>query len=625
MTPRSKIGRRYGKLQVIKLITSRHKSDGGNDLLCRCDCGNESIFSDVNIHRRLSCGKCSRALKPIGLNQQEIQLFDEFIKYHGYVEQFCNKYSTSIQKIKGLSQKLDKKRDFKNKLESMDNHLFELYMNSDICPCDFCDKYGFKQWKLPVAAKRLNRVKEYSETYRKRWSLKLHRLGEQKRRHKIVYCDPIVIGDTKYDIRAEALNYICSSQGNRKDSLHRIIIENEIGRALTSREHVHHIDFNIHNNDVSNLLVTESSRQHHLISTYLTQILAQCMSKDDLHKLTRYLKSVVDDIGTKKQIIVESAPYNIPLYDNHMHLGGSIEPELIAALLLKHNKNIRIADVRKAVTYQGRKPSNFENFIKKFELLNEIKWTEEDVYDSIHQVVSKMDIDGVEGGEIRFSIGKYKKHLKMTDVEIIKFIKKAFDDASDYFNVKINLVLSFQHHANLDNIKVAYDLDKYNDCVVGIDVSGDEKTMDVNKFKNIYKLWKSNDKILMAHVGEQPGTWKNVQDAIEEWGVTRIAHGIYANKYTLDMAKDKDVCFDLAFSSNYYTGVLKYRHMHPALSMLKNGNVITLGTDDASVFCTSLRKEYALAKEYWGLDNHEINQLKLNALKYSSFKEIHFE
>lgn len=392
--------------------------------------------------------------------------------------------------------------------------------------------------------------------------MKIDRIGNN------FYCEPIIIGNNKYEVIARPSN-------------------------AATNEHV---------------------------ESYLTQILAANTSQYDIERITKYIKGLLSKVGNDKRITLKRVAYDIPLLDNHSHLGGSIEPELIGALMAKHgNRDVRIGKVRKSMTYQNRKPSDFAAFIKKFELLNKVRWTEEDIYDSIHQVVSKIGRDGVEGSEIRFSIGKYRPFLKMSDPEIIRLIKNAFDEASDYFNVKISLVLSFRHNASEESIKCALELDKYQDCVVGIDLSGDEKFMDVDKFQKVYEIWGKAGKTLMAHVGEQPGTGNHVRKAIEEWGISRVAHGIYSDKYTLDMAKDKGICFDVAISSNYYTGVVKHRHAHPAIKMLENGNIVTLGTDDCSVFCTTLRKEYALAKEYLGLSDSNINDLKINSIKYSTF------
>jgi len=441
------------------------------------------------------------------------------------------------------------------------------------------------------------------------------------------YCDPLIIGNNKYEI---TIVPNCDHEHPRHKQkgfipIDVLVAENKFNRKINRNEEIYHIDLDQLNNNENNLVIVNKN-QKPLLESSLTQLLVQYLSSKDLNKITHYLNNIVDKIDENSKIVLKKLPYNIPLYDNHSHLGGSIEPEIVAAMLAKHgSKKIRIGHVRKSMTYQGKKPDNFDAFIKKFEMLNKVQWTEEDIYDSVHQVVSKIGMDGVECSEIRFSIGKYRSFLNMNDVEIIRLIKNAFDEASKYFNVKINLVLSFRHNASERSLSVARKIDQYSDCVVGIDVSGDEKFIDINKFKEIYKIWESNGKTLTAHVGEQPGTSQHVRDAIEKWNISRVAHGIYSDKYTLDLAKDRGICFDLAISSNFYTGVVKHRHTHPALRMLENGNIITIGTDDASVFCTSLRKEYALAKEYWCLSDSDINQLKLNAIKYSTFDNLEID
>ena len=309
--------------------------------------------------------------------------------------------------------------------------------------------------------------------------------------------------------------------------------------------------------------------------------------------------------------------FDIPLYEIHSHLGGSIEPEFVGALLARHNNNIRLGKVRKSMTYQGKYPGNFDDFLDKFKLMDQIKWSEKDVYDMVHHVVSNIDRDGIKYSEIRFSLNRYRPFLHIPDHEIIHMIREAFNDACKYFDVVVELVLSIKHTDTADELKVAYDLDKYQECIVGIDVVGDERYFDCDTLRPIYDLWRSNNKVLIAHVGEIKRP-EHVRKAIEVLGVHRVAHGIYSDKYTLDMAKERNICFDVALSSNYYTSVVKSSYVNPAVDMIQNGNAVTISTDDRAVFCTALRKEYALAKKYWRLDNDEIDQLKLNAINYSA-------
>lgn len=339
-------------------------------------------------------------------------------------------------------------------------------------------------------------------------------------------------------------------------------------------------------------------------------------SELDIEKFREYIQR--NNVHGK--IRLERVSYEVPLYDVHCHLGGCIEPEFVGAMLLKSGiAKVRLGHVRRAMTYQNQKPSNFSEFLKKFDLLEQVRWTEKDIYDCIHQIISKVGRDGVSGCELRFSIDKYQKYLKIPGHDIIKIIYKASRDASEYFDVDVRLILAIRHGASDNKLRVAYDLPKYADYIDGIDINGDEKFYCAGKFKPIFELWKNYNKILMAHVGEQPGMSENVKSAILDLNCERISHGIFSDNYTLDLAKDRGVAFDISLSSNYYTGVITDRAVHPALHMLDNDNIITIGTDDASVFCTTLRKEFALVQKYWGLSDSEISGLKKNAINYSSF------
>jgi len=423
----------------------------------------------------------------------------------------------------------------------------------------------------------------------------------------------INLGNVRYEIR------IVPSESYFKNDVDRFVLEHHLNRKLSDDETVYHIDADLSNNHPHNLIPINKNTDYSQFNHFLIKLLVQYTSEENVYELASYLSSIQDKLGPDKCMLLERVSKTIPLFDNHAHMGGSIEPEMVAALLAKSDPGVRVGAVRKHMTYQGKRPDNFRAFVKKFSLLEKVQWTEQNIYDCVHQIVSKIEMDGVDGSEIRFSIGKYRPYLNIPDVDIIKMIKRAFDDASEYFNVRINLVLAFRHNEPDRYLRVAYELDKYSDCVVGIDVSGDERHVDMDKFKPIFDIWGEHGKTLMIHAGEQPGFSRNVIDAIEKLHVTRIGHGIYADRYALDLAKDRNICFDLAISSNYYTGVVKHRHTHPAIRMMENGNVITVGTDDASVFCTSLRKEYALVREYWGLSDSEVNKLKINAINYSSF------
>lgn len=310
----------------------------------------------------------------------------------------------------------------------------------------------------------------------------------------------------------------------------------------------------------------------------------------------------------------------IPLCDSHRHAGGSLGSEFIYALSNKHNLGYSLKQIRKATTFQQKDRRDFQTFLTKFDILNKIPWDEIDIIDLAHVLVAGLINEGINYSEIRMSINKYMQHTKMTDVEMIKFIRHAFDDATNNTDVEVALILSIKYDSLDSELESAMRVDRYSDCVVGVDLVGNEAKFDVERFRPMMDIWRSNNKILMAHAGETQSA-KNVRDAIIEWKVNRIAHGIRVPREDpdiLNIAKDMDVCFDIAVTSNYLTGVVKDIRFHPAIKMMEKGVTIIIGTDDPTVFKTSLEREYRLIQEFWGLSPTEIIRLKRNAVERAS-------
>lgn len=269
------------------------------------------------------------------------------------------------------------------------------------------------------------------------------------------------------------------------------------------------------------------------------------------------------------------------------------------------------------MTYQVNDSYNFGVFLKKFDILNHIKWDEQDIVDMAHHVVGGLIREGIEYSEIRFSINKYLDHVSMTDVELIKLVRSAFNDAQENSGVEVRLLLSIKYESHKREIETAKKVNAYKDCVIGIDFVGDESKLDIRKMKEITTIWKSEGLGVVVHAGESQSA-NNVDAVLTHIKPNRIAHGIRVPSERpdlLDVCKDNNICFDIAITSNILTGVVDSIIGHPATKMINNGNIITIGTDDPAVCRTTIDKEYNLAQEYWGLTDDEINKIKLNSVR----------
>ena len=310
--------------------------------------------------------------------------------------------------------------------------------------------------------------------------------------------------------------------------------------------------------------------------------------------------------------------------DLHRHFGGSTAPELIHKFLGKQGDTRSIEEVQSSMLFVKGESSSFTKFLCKFDILNEIKWNERFIEETIQQIVWDLVSEEIEYSEIHFSVNKYLDHLSWTPEEAILFIHNAFETYSSIWDISVGLVLSLKYESDRENQKKivsVIDNPEVAGSIVGIDLVGNENFYNAEFYAPIFKQWKSAGKGLLAHVGESQSA-ENVRTAIEKLNVDRIAHGIKAADCPdiLDLANDRGIFFDIALSSNLLTGVVdKDLTKHPVGKMLEHGCKITIGTDDPVTCSTTLNREYDLLRKSFNLSEEQVISIMDNSVE-GSFK-----
>jgi len=240
-------------------------------------------------------------------------------------------------------------------------------------------------------------------------------------------------------------------------------------------------------------------------------------------------------------------------------------------------------------------PNEFNHFLSKFTFLDKIQWTEELVAEKIKFVCDEMNQESLMGVFLDFSVSKYR-HIGWALNEAIGFILDRLDEYSD---IPIVPILSIKYESPAEaQFKIAQVIEDSNiaDRVGGIDFVGDESKFNADVQRPICQMWQG--KLVRMHVGESQSE-NNVVQAIEDFGVTNIAHGIRIvnNTNLLKMGAESGVVFDIAPTSNYVTGVIPSGEPHPGKIMFDAGILMTVGSDDPIQCRTTLYYEYELLFE----------------------------
>jgi adenosine deaminase len=154
--------------------------------------------------------------------------------------------------------------------------------------------------------------------------------------------------------------------------------------------------------------------------------------------------------------------------------------------------------------------------------------------------------------------------------------------------------------------------------IVGIDLHGDEAAARPRRFATVFETARDAGFGLRAHAGEGAGP-SSVWEAIQDLGVTRIAHGTRAveDAELVEYLRTHPITLDMCPTSNYKLKLVPCLAQHPIRTFFDQGIAVTVSSDDPLFFNTSVSDELAVLHEHLDFDLEQIRQLTVNAVEAS--------
>jgi aminodeoxyfutalosine deaminase len=156
-----------------------------------------------------------------------------------------------------------------------------------------------------------------------------------------------------------------------------------------------------------------------------------------------------------------------------------------------------------------------------------------------------------------------------------------------------------------------------NPVVVAIGLGGPEEGFPRTLVRAYFERARRAGYPAVAHAGETAGP-EHVREAVLDLKVRRVQHGVRAaeDEATLRLLAEREVCCDVALTSNTFLTVYRRLDAHPLRRLMAAGVPVTLSTDDPPFFGTDLVSEYRRAHGEMGFSLPELWQLNLNGLRY---------
>jgi adenosine deaminase len=303
-----------------------------------------------------------------------------------------------------------------------------------------------------------------------------------------------------------------------------------------------------------------------------------------------------------------------PKAELHIHLEGSLEPEMMLKLAKRNNILLKwnnIKEIRQAYNF-----ANLQEFLDLYYQGMSVLITERDFYDLTYSYLYKAHIDNVVHAEI--FIDPQAHITRGVELSIIfNGINRAIMQAKLEFGISAYIIVCFLRHLSEKSSLIMFDkLMDYRDGFIGIGLDSSELGNPPNKFKNLFDSARKESLFLVAHAGEEAPA-KYVWEAIDILGVDRIDHG---NSIITDVdlirrvVKDK-IPLTMCPLSNKALQVTPDLRLHPAKKLSEHGVIVTINSDDPSYFGGYVNENYRQLVKALNLSDYEITKLIDNSLK----------
>ncbi len=313
----------------------------------------------------------------------------------------------------------------------------------------------------------------------------------------------------------------------------------------------------------------------------------------------------------RKQLIAD-----LPKAELHMHIEGSLEPEMMFALAQRNGVKLPYADVE-AVRAAYRFDC-LQDFLDLYYQGMSVLLTEQDFFDLTWAYLLRCKADNVVHTEIFFDPQGHTSR-GVAFATVMGGIQSALDKGEKELGISSRIIMCFLRH--LDEASALATLEEAKPflkqiAAVGLDSS--EVGHPPRKFVNVYARAGELGLKRVAHAGEE-GPPEYVWEALDLLQVDRIDHGnrsLEDDDLIARLAR-RQIPLTVCPQSNLRLAVVKDMRDHPIRDMLGMGLKATINSDDPAYFGGYVNDNFNALVDAVGLDSDEIIELVRNSFESS--------
>ncbi|MCD8505531.1 MAG: adenosine deaminase [Burkholderiaceae bacterium] len=306
----------------------------------------------------------------------------------------------------------------------------------------------------------------------------------------------------------------------------------------------------------------------------------------------------------------------MPKAELHIHIEGSLEPELIFQLAKRNGVSLAYPDVESLKAAYAF--TDLQSFLDIYYAGASVLQTEQDFHDMAWAYFKRAKADGIVRSELFFDPQTHtERGIPMAVV--MAGLTSACERAERELNMSSGLILCFLRHLSEDDAMATLEEAlPYRDQFIGVGLDSSEVGNPPEKFARVFARCRELGLHLVAHAGEE-GPPAYMASALDVLKVERIDHGVQSihDPALLQRLVQSQVPLTVCPLSNVKLCVFKDLQLHPIARMLRAGACVTINSDDPAYFGGYLLENFRQTFAVHQLNLQDAYQLAKNSLTAS--------
>ncbi|XOB63563.1 adenosine deaminase [Campylobacterota bacterium DY0563] len=318
----------------------------------------------------------------------------------------------------------------------------------------------------------------------------------------------------------------------------------------------------------------------------------------------------------------------LPKAELHLHIEGTLEPELMLELAQRNSIYIpysNVEDIKKAYEF-----TDLQSFLDIYYAGASVLIKEEDFYSLTWNYLLKCKENNIIHTEIFFDPQTHTQR-GVPFYTVIKGITEALNDGKDELGITSQVIMCFLRHLSQEEcFQTLTEALEFKHDIVGIGLDSSEIGNPPSKFKEVFEKAREEGFKIVAHAGEE-ADYSYIIEALDLLKVDRIDHGVQAinSKSLVQRLVDEQIPLTVCPNSNIELKVFDNYKCHNIKELLDLGLNVTLNSDDPAYFKGYLNQNFINIYENLDLSKEDIVKLVKNSFNSSfiddELKKVYLE